>query len=76
MTNRTDLKKELDSFKSQIQEVNRSLDTFESLFAAEKEKIDNLRHSFANVLKLINCELIQSFDTTNKLLESISCNRR
>jgi hypothetical protein len=69
MTNRTDLKKELDSFKSEMQGVNQSLDKFESLFEAEKVKIDNLRHSFATLAKIINHELIKSFDNSNQLVE-------
>lgn len=45
-----------------MKEVNESLYKFESEFEKEKAKIEKLRHSFFVVVKLINSELINSFD--------------
>jgi hypothetical protein len=75
MTKHTDLKKELDYFKSKMKEVNQSLDSIESLLKIEKNKIYNFRHSFANMIKLINGELIQSFENNTQLLASLSKDR-
>ena len=47
MTDEIDLQKQLETFKSQMKEVNDSLHKFESEFKKEKAKIEQLRHSFA-----------------------------
>lgn len=62
MTDEIDLQKQLETFKSQMKEVNDSLHKFESEFKKEKAKIEQLRHSFAMMTKLINRELINSFN--------------
>ena len=72
MTKHTDLKKELDYFKAKMQEVNQSLDSIESVLKIEQNNVYNLRHSFADMIKLINGELIQSFDNNTQLLASLS----
>jgi hypothetical protein len=72
MTKHTDLKKELDYFKAKMQEVNQSLDSIESVLNIEQNNVYNLRHSFADMIKLINGELIQSFDNNTQLLASLS----
>ncbi|MBT4921552.1 MAG: hypothetical protein HON23_00890 [Rickettsiales bacterium] len=72
MTKHTDLKKELDYFKAKMQEVNQSLDSIESVLKIEQNNVYNLRHSFADMIKLINGELIQSFDNNTQLLVSLS----
>jgi peptidoglycan hydrolase CwlO-like protein len=62
MTDKTNLQKQLELFKSQMKEVNESLYKFESQFEQEKAKIKKLRHSFAMMIKLINRELIKSIN--------------
>jgi hypothetical protein len=59
MTDEIDLQKQLETFKSQMKEVNESLYKFESEFEKEKAKIEKLRHSFAAMVRLINHELIE-----------------
>ena len=69
MTDKTNLQKQLELFKSQMKEVNESLYKFESQFEQEKDKIEKLRHSFYVMVKLINHELINSFDRIEDFLE-------
>ena len=69
MNDKTTLQNHLESFKSQMKEVNESLYKFESEFEKEKAKIEKLRHSFFVVVKLINSELIDSFDRIEDFLE-------
>ena len=69
MTDKTNLQKQLELFKSQMKEVNESLYKFESQFEQEKAKIEKLRHSFYVMVKLINHELINSFDRIEDFLE-------
>jgi len=69
---KTSLKKELESFKSQMQEVNKSIEDLECQFHVEQIKIHSLRASFANMVKLINHELVQSLDNTNNLIEKLA----
>lgn len=69
---KTNLKKELESFKSQMQEVNKSIEDLECQFHVEQIKIHSLRASFANMVKLINNELIESFDNANRLIEKLA----
>jgi|TARA_Y100000389_G_scaffold159485_1_gene161332 hypothetical protein len=71
MTDKTNLQKQLELFKSQIKEVNESLYKFESQFEKEKVKIEQLRHSFAMMVKLINHELIETMGSTNFLVSKI-----
>ena len=71
MTNQTNLKKELESFKSQMKEVNESLSNFEASLHVEQIKIHTLRTSFANIVKLINHELIESLDSSRNLIEQL-----
>ena len=59
MTNADNLKQQLESFKSQMMEVNQSLENYEELFKKEQEKVKILRESFCAVIKLINHELIK-----------------
>jgi hypothetical protein len=73
MTDKTNLQKQLELFelfKSQMKEVNESLYKFESQFEQEKAKIEKLRHSFAMMIKLINGELINSFDRIEDFLKA------
>ena len=49
--------------------MNESLYKFESEFEKEKAKIEKLRHSFFVVVKLINSELINSFDRMEDFLK-------
>tara|TARA_Y100000389_G_C17340406_1_gene452997 strand:- start:764 stop:997 length:234 start_codon:yes stop_codon:yes gene_type:complete len=69
MSDKTTLKNHLASFKSQMKEVNESLYKFESQFEQEKAKIEKLRHSFFVIVKLINSELINSFDRIEDFLK-------
>jgi peptidoglycan hydrolase CwlO-like protein len=69
MNDKTTLQNHLESFKSQMKEVNESLYKFESEFEKEKAKIEHLRHSFFVVVKLINSELINSFDRIEDFLK-------
>ena len=62
MTDKIDLQKQLETFKSQMKEVNKSLYKFESEFEKEKAKIEKLRHSFTMMIKLINRELVNSLE--------------
>ena len=69
MTDKTNLQKQLELFKSQMKEVNESLYKFESQFEQEKSKVEKLRHSFFVVVKLINSNLINSFDRIEDFLK-------
>jgi len=69
MTGKTNLQKQLELFKSQMKEVNESLYKFESQFEQEKYKVEKLRHSFFVVVKLINSNLINSFDRIEDFLK-------
>ena len=69
MTDKIDLQKQLEIFKYQMKEVNESLYKFESEFEKEKAKIEQLRHSFFVLVKLINSELINSFDRIEDFLK-------
>ena len=71
MNDKTTLQNHLESFKSQMKEVNDSLYKFESEFEKEKAKIENLRHSFGMMIKLINHELIKSIDDANFILSKL-----
>ena len=71
MTDKTNLQKQLELFKSQMKEVNESLYKFESQFEQEKAKIEKLRHSFAMMIKLVNHELIEAMGGTNFLASKI-----
>ena len=71
MTDKTNLQKQLELFKSQMKEVNESLYKFESQFEQEKAKIEKLRHSFAMMVKLINHELIETMGSTNFLVSKM-----
>lgn len=66
MTDKTNLQKQLELFKSQMKEVNESLYKFESQFEQEKAKIEKLRHSFCMMIKLINHELIELVKLRNE----------
>ena len=69
MSDKTNLQKQLELFKSQMKEINESLYEFESQFEQEKAKIEKLRHSFAMMIKLVNHELINSFKNTNEVIK-------
>ena len=69
MTGKTNIQKQLELFKSQMKEVNESLYKFESQFEQEKSKVEKLRHSFFVVVKLINSNLINSFDRIEDFLK-------
>ena len=71
MNDKTTLQNHLESFKSQMKEVNESLYKFESELEKEKTKIERLRHSFFVVVKLINSELINSLDKSNFIIDKI-----
>ncbi len=71
MNAKTTLQNHLESFKSQMKEVNESLYKFESEFEKEKAKIEKLRHSFVMMAKLINHELIESMDDANFILSKL-----
>jgi len=71
MNDKTTLQNHLESFKSQMKEVNESLYKFESEFEKEKAKIDKLRYSFFVTVKLINSELINSLDKNNFTIDKI-----
>ena len=53
-----------------MKEVNESLYQFESQFEQEKDKIEKLRYSFAMMMKLINHDLINSFDDIKDFLQA------
>ena len=69
MNDKTTLQNHLESFKSQMKEVNKSLHKLSCEFEKEKAKIEKLRHSFFVVVKLINSELINSFDRIEDFLK-------
>ena len=71
MTDKTNLQKQLELFKSQMKEVNESLYKCESQFEQEKAKIEKLRHSFAMMVKLINHELIETMGSANFLVSKM-----
>ncbi|MDA7705269.1 hypothetical protein N8772_02190 [Rickettsiales bacterium] len=71
MTDKINLQKQLELFKSQMKEVNESLYKFESEFEKEKAKIEKLRHSFTMMVKLINHELIETMGSTNFLVSKM-----
>lgn len=75
MNDKTTLQNHLESFKSHMKEVNESLYKFESEFEKERVKIEQLRHSFAMMIKLINSELINSFDRIEDFLKSKNFNQ-
>ena len=72
MNDKTTLQNQLETFKSQMKEVNESLYKFESEFEKEKAKIEQLRHSFFALVKLINSELINSLDKNNFTIDKVS----
>ena len=71
MTDKINLQKQIELFKSQMKEVNESLYKFKSQFEQEKAKIEKLRHSFAMMVKLINHELIETMGSANFLVSKI-----
>ena len=71
MNEKTTLQNHLESFKSQMKEVNESLYKLESEFKKEKAKIEQLRHSFFVTVKLINSEIINSLDKNNFTIDKI-----
>ena len=71
MTDKRNIQDQLELFKSQMKGVNESLYKFESQFEQEKAKIEKLRHSFAMIIKLINHELINSFENANEAIKFI-----
>jgi predicted nucleic acid-binding Zn-ribbon protein len=71
MTDKTNLQKQIELFKSQMKGVNESLYKFESQFEQEKAKIEKWGHSFAMTIKTINSELINSFDNANEAIKFI-----
>ena len=76
MTDKTNLQKQLELFKSQMKEVNESLYKFESQFEQEKAKIEKLRHSFFVMVKLINHELLESLENKSGLLKIPSLGKK
>jgi hypothetical protein len=70
MNDKTTLQNHLELFKPQMKEVNESLYQFESQFEQEKAKIEKLRYSFAMMMKLINHDLINSFDDIKDFLQA------
>ena len=70
MNEKTTLQNHLESFKSQMKEVNESLYKLESEFKKEKAKIEQLRHSFFVTVKLINSEIINSLDKNNFTIDT------
>jgi phage-related protein len=68
MTNQ-DLQKQLELFKSQMKEVNESLQKFEFQFGQEKAKIEKLKHSFFILVQLINQALVSSFKNFEDFLK-------
>ena len=54
MTDNTNLKGSLDFFKSQMSLVNNSLKNFEGEFNKIKFEVEELRSSFAYIVKIIN----------------------
>jgi peptidoglycan hydrolase CwlO-like protein len=71
MNDKIDLKQELENFKEQVKEVNKSFTQFELEFTQEKQKINKLRESFAVIIKLINSELLHSLDKNKFTLEQV-----
>ena len=76
MNDKTTLQNQLESFKSQMKEVNESLYKFESEFEKEKDKIKQLRYSFAAVVKLINGELIRSLNDIDEFIKFKNLNKK
>jgi predicted nucleic acid-binding Zn-ribbon protein len=71
MTDIIDLKKELEGFKSQMLEANLSIENLAKQIKDEQDRIRHLKASFAHVIKLINHELVKSFDNNNNLMERL-----
>jgi predicted nucleic acid-binding Zn-ribbon protein len=68
---KTNLKKELDAFKAEMQQVNNSFANFEAKFAIEKKKLSKLRQSFAHIVKLINHELVQALEHSSRVAKEL-----
>ena len=56
-----DLRSELDSFKIQMKNAN-------ELFARCQKEIEELHHSYYNILKFFNSELIDSLDRSSNII--------
>jgi hypothetical protein len=69
MNDKTTLQNHLESFKFHMKEVNESLYKFESESEKEKAKIENLKHSFITVVKLINSEMLKTMKNVEDLLK-------
>ena len=74
MTKQTNLKKELKSFTEQMKELNESMAELQCKLHVEQIKFNNLKNSFANIVKLINRQLIESLDSSRNLIEQLRNN--
>ena len=72
MTDIIYLKKELEGFKSQMLEANLSIENLAKQIKDEQDRIRYLKASFAHVIKLINHELVKSFDDNNLIERLVS----
>ena len=69
MNDKTTLQNQLESFKSQMKEINESLYKLSCEFEKEKAKIEKLRHSFFVVVKLINFKAGKFFDDNRRFFK-------
>lgn len=71
MTDNTNLKGSLDFFKSQMSLVNNSLKNFEGEFNKIKFEVEELRSSFAYIVKIINHELVEALENATKIANEL-----
>jgi hypothetical protein len=71
MTDNTNLKGSLDFFKSQMSLVNNSLKNFEGEFNKIKFEVEELRSSFAYIVKIINHELVEALENSTKIANEL-----
>jgi len=65
------LSEEISLFKSQMVQVNNILAGYENDLNLAREEVHILRESFANLMKLMNAELINSLNKNTSLLEKL-----
>lgn len=73
MTNQNayDIKREINLFKAQMKEVNQLLSDYDDDFKSVKEKVSQLRESFAFLVRIMNHELIEALTKANKTMRKL-----
>jgi hypothetical protein len=67
-----ELKREIELFKAQIKEVNSAIALYENDLKHLKDKVTIVRESFANLIKLMNHELIDILTETNNSIKKFN----